>query len=296
MIEVYDSSTKSWHSLPNMPTKRAGGAGVVFHEKKMIVIGGVDENQKTVAAVDCFDLDKETWEQLPELPTGVTGPYITMVNGQIYCIGGTDKKEINQSVVFDFDRNEWSSLPPMPTKRYACGGYVYENKIYIVGGRDGRDPIQACESFDLETKQWEKLAPMPSIRVFYNIAAMKDNIYALGGLVPMVGFTKIAEKYNITENKWERMKDLSIERSDGSIGVVGGKLVLVAGIGGNPPEPLAGGECVRHGGKHWKKVPGMVKGRSSTTTCMCNGKMAVIGGAGHGGPQAAVDILRYGLH
>lgn len=295
VVEVFSFADKSWHQLPNMPTRRAGGIGLVFHEGKMILIGGVDENQVPIAAVDAFNIAKETWEQLPSLPVGVTGPYVIKIKEKIYVFGGTDKKEANQSVVFDLDRNEWSPLPPMPTRRYASGGYLRHNKVYIIGGRDGKDAIPACEVFDLATQQWEGLAPLPSVRVFYNIIGYKDHIYVIGGLVPMIGFTKIIERYSIKENSWTRLKDLSKSRSDGSVGVVGDHVVVAAGLGmsaeGDNPELVQDVLAFSNRGRRVEKLPPMLKGRTSTTTVVFEGKMAVIGGAGEGGVQKRVEIL-----
>ena len=298
VAEVYDFSTKTWHQLPNMPTCRAACSQLVFHENKMIVIGGVDENQTPLASVDCFDIERETWEQLPPLPVGVTGPYITKVDEKIYCIGGTDKKGINQSVMFDFDRNEWKELPPMKTRRYACGGYVYENRIYIVGGREVKDPILSTEVFDLETNEWTELKPMTSIRVFYNVIGHKDCIYVVGGLVPMVGLSKIVERYDIKTNQWTRIQDLRGAQSDGSIGVVGDRVVYAAGLGmpsgaGEMPNCMHYAYALTHGKDAFERLPNMRTKRASTSTALFDGKMAVICGVGDGRPQKVVEILSY---
>ena len=277
-----------------MPTCRAACTKVVFHEKKMIVIGGVDENQVPIAAVDCFDIERETWEQLPPLPKGVVGPFVTKINEKIYCIAGSDKKDANQCVVFDLDRNEWQNLPEMPTRRYACGGYVYKNKIYITGGRDVKDPVKNIEAFDLETKQWEQLGSMNSVRVFYNIVAHKGCIYVVGGFVPMVGLSKIVEKYDIEKNEWTRIKDLNIVRSDGAVGVVGARVIIAAGVGGSKVEApgcLNSAVTMNATGDGWERLPNMKTSRASTSYLEFDGKLAVIGGAGDGGPQAVVEIL-----
>lgn len=281
-----------------MPTRRAACTGVVFHESQMIVVGGVDEGQTPVAAVDCFNIESETWEQLAPLPVGVVGPYVVKVAEKIYCFAGTDKKDANQSVVYDMDRAEWSELPKMATKRYACGGYLRENKVYIVGGRDVKDPVKSTEVFDLETQQWETLEPMGSVRVFYNTMGIKDTIYAIGGLVPMLGLSKIVEKYDIKKNKWTRIKDLPISRSDGSIGVVGGRVVIASGLSGDTPQDM---KCLNivdsftprsDGSDEYLRITNMRSERASTSTVLFEDKMAVVGGAGKGGPQKTVELLQ----
>ena len=259
----------------------------------MIVIGGVDENQTPLSAVDVFDIHKETWEQLPPLPVGVVGPYVLKIKEKIYVFGGTDKKGANQSVVLDLDRNEWNHLPPMPTRRYASGGYLHNNKVYIISGRDGDKAIQACEAFDLSTQQWEELAPLPSIRVFFNCIGYKDHIYVMGGIVPMIGISKIVERYSIKDNTWTRLKDMKVPRSDGSVGVIGDSVVLAAGLGMMNDKPCVMTEVLSFTkrGRHVEKIPSIPTARTSASTILFEGKMAVVGGAGEEGHEKKVEIL-----
>ncbi len=255
----------------------------------MILIGGIDENQKPVAAVDSFDTDKETWEQLSPLPIAVTGPFITQIDDKIYCMGGTNKGDANQSVVFDLDRNEWKNLPPMKYRRYACGGYVHEKKIYLVGGRDYKDPVLQTEAFDTETQQWEELPKMMSVRVFYNIVGHKDFIYVFGGIIPMVGMCKVAERYDIKKKEWTRLKDLHIPLSDGAIGVVGDRVVMAAGLSADGPLNVV--LTIHSSGEGWERLPNMKTSRASTSYLQFEDKLAVIGGVGKGGPQTVVEVI-----
>lgn len=294
--EVYDFASKTWSSLPDMPVPRAASTGAVVRDNQIIVVGGVTSKQVPLKRVDCFDVGSNEWVKFPSLPVGVTGPYVRLVGDKLYCIGGTDKKDCNQSVVFDFKERDlrWQSLPPKPSPCYSCGGYLYEGKLIIVGGRKGKDPVQAVEALDLETQQWEKLASMNVIRVFYSVVGIEDEIYVLGGLVPMVGISKIVERYSIEEDMWCRVKDLSVMRSDCAYGVVGSRVVVTGGLGGAPEKPCAmdTGECIEHRGRRFKKVPQLSKPRSSVTTIMFEGKMAVANGVGDGGLQAIVEILK----
>ena len=52
----------------------------------------------------------------------------------------------------------------------------------------------------------EKFAPMNAVQVFYSVVGIEDEIYMIGGLVPMVGISKIVEKYGI--HMWAQIKDL----------------------------------------------------------------------------------------
>lgn len=298
IAEVYDLETKKWSLLPSMPTKRAAASSVAIVRKRLVVIGGVDPKQVPLAPVDVFDPYQQTWDSLPPLPIGVVGPCVQVVGEKIYVLGGTDKKGCNQSVVFDFDSNAWHLLPPKPTPSYSSGAYFHKNKIYLVGGRGGKmaqEPVKACDAFDLEVQQWEELPPMPSIRVFNSVVGYGDFIYSIGGLVPMVGVCKIVERYSIKENKWIRIQDLVLPRSDCVCGLIGNRIVMCGGLGGELPNigSLAHAEAMnpREKRRTWVEIAPMSKARTSMCSLVLDDKLFTICGAGEGGPQRLVEVL-----
>ena len=294
LAEEYDFATRQWSPLPNIPHRRAACSRSVVHGNKIYLIGGVKENQRPQPAVDVFDIERGEWdESFPPLPIGIVGPFIQLVEDRIYVIAGTNKKDpgCNQSVWMDVEEKIWNPMPPKPTPCYACGGYMRGSKIYIVGGRDGQTPVTAVEVFDTETQQWEKLAPIPSIRVFYSLMGVEDEIFALGGLVPMVGICRIAEKYSIGENKWTRLKDMSEIRSDASFGVIGGRLVVAGGLGGQALQAMSSVECMAPRGKRFHRLPNLSQARSSTSSVVFDGKLVTMNGVGDGGIQKIVEVL-----
>lgn len=295
-VEVFDFDSRQWSPLPDLPIPRAASTGAIVRGNRIMVVGGVTSKQVPIRKVDCFDVDTGKWVDFPSLPLGVVGPYVRLVDDMLYCVGGTDKKGCNQSVVFDFDRNEWLNLPRKPTPCYSCGGYLYDRKLIIVGGRNGQDPVQAVESFCLETRQWERLASLSSLRVFYSVVGIEDEIYVMGGLVPKVGLTKIVERYSIHEDMWCRIRDLNELRSDCAYGVVGKRVVVVGGVGGNakdsPPEAMKTGEAIEYRGRRFKKLPHTSLPRASLSSVPFNGKLAIVNGVGEGGPRAMVEILK----
>ncbi len=278
-----------------MPRNRAACTKAVVYDNKIYVVGGVTDKQIPVPEVDCFDIGSNKWSEIEPLPKGVVGPYVELVDNKLFVIGGTDKKGCNQSVVYDFDKGVWQPLPQKPTSCYSCGGYLYERRLYVVGGRGGKEgktPVQAVEVFDLDTQEWEVLSPMASVRVFYNIIGVKDEIFVVGGLVPMVGLSKIVEKYSINDDMWSRTKDLPELRSDAGYGVVNNCLIVAGGLGGEKLRPMKTGEALPYQGKKYQKLPLMMKERSSMSSLTFDGCLAVMNGVGTGGVQAVVEVLR----
>ena len=132
---------------------------------------------------------------------------------------------------------------------------------------------------------------MNAVRVFYSVVGIEDEIYVIGGLVPMVGITKIVEKYSIHEDMWARIKDLPEIRSDSAHGIVGGRIVVTGGLGGEKLKAMATGGCIGYRGKRFMKLPDMGKERASLTSLNFEGKLAVLNGVGDGGPQKMIEVL-----
>ena len=59
-------------ALAPLPTARAGAAAVVLG-KQVLVVGGVDEGQSPVAAVEAFLADEGRWERRATLPQAAMG-------------------------------------------------------------------------------------------------------------------------------------------------------------------------------------------------------------------------------
>ena len=106
----------------------------------------------------------------------------------------------------------------------------------------------------------------------------------------MVGITKIIKKYSIHEDMWAQIKDLPEIRSDSAHRIVGGRIVVMGGLGGEKLKAMATGECIGYRGKRFMKLPDTGKERASLSSLNFEGKLVVLNGVGDGGPQKMVEV------
>ena len=64
-VIMYNVKTKQSHMLPSMRCKRSGCAAVVV-ENNIVVLGGFGE-RGDLKSVECFNFERYTWEELPEM-------------------------------------------------------------------------------------------------------------------------------------------------------------------------------------------------------------------------------------
>jgi N-acetylneuraminic acid mutarotase len=65
-VLLYNIKTQKSHMLPDMKYKRKGCVAAVVRDT-VIVMGGQDERGKCLKSVECFQFDRNSWQELPEM-------------------------------------------------------------------------------------------------------------------------------------------------------------------------------------------------------------------------------------
>jgi serine/threonine protein kinase/N-acetylneuraminic acid mutarotase len=104
-LERYDPVSDSWKSLTRMPTA-SGSVGAAYVGGRLITVGG----ESTMSASDdvqAFDIQKQTWSRLPNLPHARHGVAVTVLNDSLYAVGGAaipgHVQSTREAEVLDFD-------------------------------------------------------------------------------------------------------------------------------------------------------------------------------------------------
>ena len=80
-------------------------------------------------------------------------------------------------------------------------------KIYVIGGYNDGKSINHVERYDLHTNKWEDVEPLMEARSSHTAIAMpKGFIHVFGGWVGH-------EKYDIKNDKWIKLSDLTFAKS-----------------------------------------------------------------------------------
>lgn len=163
--EEYDPATDTWTTKSPKPTLEQAYAIAVFQNKIFCIgglpyyrIGGLPYGYQGVN--EAYDPATDSWETKANMPTPRYGLMANVVNGKIYCMGGTRWLEYNQGAdqlntteVYDPSSNTWTTKAPMPNP----AGYVsavIDNKIYVIGPRQ-------TQVYDPDTDSWSTASPSP---------------------------------------------------------------------------------------------------------------------------------------
>jgi len=238
-----------WQVKMPMITARAMAGSAVFGSK-IYVIGGQRYSGDAVVTNEVYDPATDSWNTAADLPIPKRYPYVEVVNGKIYVIGG-DNDPLGWIVgtsnyIYDPVIDQWTSGTPIPFKQGNAASVVANNKIYIFGGYTPEYhpqlPLDFNQAYDPTTdswltSEWGQLAPLPTPRRHLAAAVVDNKIYVIGGeIIPSpnnavpVG---INEMYNPSTDTWTTKASMPTPRSGLSLAVLNSEIYAIGGVDQN---------------------------------------------------------------
>ncbi len=168
--EEYDPVTDTWTTKSPMPTPRDFFA-ITVYENKIFCIGGSANNGRDnppTGVNEVYNPATDSWETKAAMPTPRDALQANVLNGIIYCIGGTainGATGVNE--VYDPISDTWTTKLPMPTVTdiYSPSA-VFNGKIYVFCGFSyyANEPVnfQKTQIYDPVTDNWSLGAPSPN--------------------------------------------------------------------------------------------------------------------------------------
>ena len=231
--EEYDPVTDTWTTKSPMPTPRDFFA-ITVYQNKIFCIGGSANNGRDNAPTgvdEVYNPATDSWETKAAMPTPRDALQANVLNGIIYCIGGTainGATGVNE--VYDPISDTWTTKSPMPTVTdiYSPSA-VFNGKIYVFCGFSyyTNEPVnfQKTQIYDPVTDNWSLGAPSPNSvygQAVVTIGQMApERIYVLSN-----GGNQI---YDPDNNTWTLGANLPTNGQDFGATVVNDKLYVIGG-------------------------------------------------------------------
>lgn len=191
--------------------------------------------------------NKNTWQELPSMPTARYNMQATYVDGKIYVSGGlnNDIGILDSFEVFDTVNNTWEKLPSMPSPRYIHNSVEINGKIYFIGGyafaedtktilqtKNNKGALNLLQSYEIRTGKWETLKPMNTERFMPASIVYKNKIYVAGGATKGLVLNNF-EVYNPSDNTWKKLANMPTPRVWGKFFQKDNYLYIVGGSEGS---------------------------------------------------------------
>ncbi|KAL3868768.1 hypothetical protein ACJMK2_041532 [Sinanodonta woodiana] len=165
----------------------------VFHPRPstvakevMVVVGGI--NSYVTRSVEMFDLQKNRWTQLPELPKSITWYSVCAVVNSILVVGGIlDGRIIDSAWRFDTSRQTWTEIPSMNKPRAKHASAVIDDKLYVFGGVTCTPSFviadnDTIECYDPTKKKWFVVGQSAFPRKLSKVVPFNNTFVEVGGL------------------------------------------------------------------------------------------------------------------
>ena len=250
--------------------------------------------KEVVVSLNCNELkyfDPNTSQKITiaKIPNGVSSQKVCAVKDRIYVIGENGDTEKTNVAEYNALTKGWKILPgasfdpirkrPNDENHFSVD-FVHGigNKLYISWSDSLYGEGEICElDLDKKNPRWMTVASPNNEHFEYEcarpgVAVTDDAIYMVGGEVE----TSI-EKYDVEQNKWTVLTNLSSARGDTGVAVLDGK-IYVSGGTDKTSKNLKKVECYDSATGTWANVASMNRGRSGHDLLVMNGSLVALGG------------------
>ena len=197
-VLIYSPETDRFKFGAEIPKeRRRGGAGVVYHNGKIYVVGGITNGHMDgyVNWFDVYDPQTDEWMSLPDAPHERDHFQIAVHGNKLYAFAGRrsewrNKLGFEQTVVpgdvYDFASGRWleeNTAFNLPTPRAGNMTVARNGHIIVVGGESGTQ-IEAhseVEAFNPSTLTWSRLPDLREGRHGAGLVVVDDYLYAISG-------------------------------------------------------------------------------------------------------------------
>ncbi|XP_077292901.1 kelch-like protein 15 [Arctopsyche grandis] len=222
-VESIDLKTGKKINLPSLQIGRVGSVAAAIGN--VIYVFGGNDGSTTVNSAEKWDPVTRKWSFTTPMITGRRGCGITVLDNEIYVIGGW-----NESAIDDFGyknvevfcpcSEKWRTCAPMNESRHWISATTYDGKIYVFGGRQKGEvdsqKLKSVECYNKSTDSWSFIADMSTSGYGVASGVLGNNLVIIGGATSDWK-RKGVEKYSKNLNKWSSLPSVREKRENSYI-------------------------------------------------------------------------------
>ena len=145
------------------------------------------------------------------LPVKLYGGTSTVINGKVYCSGGTAVTEDDKYYVYCYNisLDQWITLPPPPLKWFSLG--QVNGKLVAIGGQENTTSKGAKKSeknhkgcmYDEREQKWKRtIPPLPTARNSPRVLSLQSALIVAGGYTQSTCCTGTVEIFKPEAGQW----------------------------------------------------------------------------------------------
>jgi len=242
---VTPRSKWAWKTSPSAPVGRYEAAGGVINGRLYVFGGYIDQDIHATPRSDVFDLVRNTWTQLDDMPVTLTHVGQAIEGSNLWIAGGFvgDHPGDATTDVWKYDAiaNTWTRGPSLPAARGSGALAVRGRFLHFFGGLPGAGSKATTEfgtqwilNLDNLTAGWRAAAALPTPRGHFSAVSLNGKVYAIGGQHlwdENTGVEDDVDVYDPATNRWTKAAPLPkpLSHTSSSTFVQNGRIVVVGG-------------------------------------------------------------------
>jgi len=232
---------KQWKRAAALPEPKGHVSAIVLHDK-IYALGGRlrhDTDPQDMKSCDAYDPATDKWSAIASLPFNRSHFECStfLMNGRIVIAGGISDNTpagtpgVADVTLYDPAGDSWVALPALPQRLLSPVAALIGDKLIVsTGGLNNSQPVQTTTYVGTLVNRWEVADPMPAALGAVACGIVGDKLYVVGdGQAATLA-------YHLTTGKWMAAASQPARAFAGrqhAAEVVGGKLYLLGGIGGD---------------------------------------------------------------
>jgi N-acetylneuraminic acid mutarotase len=196
VLEIYDSSLKTWSEAVAGITSRTDHSSVIYQDR--IFIFGGRGSTGALNSLEIFDINSLLWSQGKSGPIALWGHRAVIIEDKMLILGGVPEPNSHQNDIlhkiwiYDLLQNIWlspiyGSFPrayhsavTLGSQILALGGFQIEDS-HLSGFELGSVPLNTQDRFTMMLGLWREDAPSHLKRAFHSASVVEDKVYVFGG-------------------------------------------------------------------------------------------------------------------
>eukprot|EP00808_Paulinella_micropora_P004297 g40765.t1 len=136
-------------------------------------LGGYCSNGRSLRTVERYDPVKNECDLVAAMKTARWAFTATVLNRNLYAIGGYDVESSTSVERYDPVTNRWEDVAPLTRPRAFSCSAVLDGSLYVMGGAGPGELTASVERYDPSRNCWQRVSDMTSARAYASCGSLE---------------------------------------------------------------------------------------------------------------------------